>query len=259
MGDDVAGPDHLLRGCDCDEPIATRECHVDDLLVAHRLDDSHFPLLSVLSITAHLDVLRTNAKEYAAARFPIARNVECEIDSLERAHPQSAGGSLGALNHSFDEVHRRAADESRDEFVGGMVVELHWRRDLLQDSLLEHRDSVAQSQRFGLVVRDVHHRRAELAMEPSELDSRLDAELGVEIGQRLVEEKCQWLAHDRAAKGDALALASESCAGFRSRSSSSPSDAAIASTRVAITAGGCFLMLSPNPRFCRTVMCGYSA
>ena len=44
-------------------------------------------------------------------------------------------------------------------------------------------------------------------MEPGDLGARLDAQLRVEVGQRLVHEEDGRLAHDRAAERDALALA----------------------------------------------------
>ena len=44
-------------------------------------------------------------------------------------------------------------------------------------------------------------------MEPRDLGARLDAELGVEVGERLVHEEHRGLADDRPAERDALALA----------------------------------------------------
>ena len=44
-------------------------------------------------------------------------------------------------------------------------------------------------------------------MQLLDLDPQLGAQLGVEIGQRLVEQKHVGLAHDRAADRDALTLA----------------------------------------------------
>src|SRR6266852_4683622 len=205
--DDVAGLDQLLRRCDCHQSIPARQGDVDDLFVPDRLDDTHFGLRSVLAIAAHLDVLGAYAEEHAAARFT-TWNVEREINTLERAHPDPAGSALCALNHSFDEVHRRTADESGNEFVRGTVVELHGRSDLLKHAFLQHRDAVAQRERLRLVVRDVDHRRAKFAMQPRQLDPRLDAELRVQIGEGLVEQECQRFAHDRAAECDALALPS---------------------------------------------------
>ena len=43
-------------------------------------------------------------------------------------------------------------------------------------------------------------------MQPLELDAHLHAQLGVEVGERLVEQEHPRVAHDRAAERDALAL-----------------------------------------------------
>src|SRR5690606_39389183 len=43
-------------------------------------------------------------------------------------------------------------------------------------------------------------------MQLLDLRAHLDAQLGVEVGERLVEEEDLRVAHDRAAHGDALAL-----------------------------------------------------
>ncbi len=44
-------------------------------------------------------------------------------------------------------------------------------------------------------------------MQPLDLDAQFRAQLGVEVGQRLVEEEHVDVAHQRPADGDALALA----------------------------------------------------
>ena len=54
---------------------------------------------------------------------------------------------------------------------------------------------------------DVDHRRGQLGLEPGDLDAHADAQRGVEIGQRLVEQEELRLARDRPADRDALALA----------------------------------------------------
>ncbi len=43
-------------------------------------------------------------------------------------------------------------------------------------------------------------------MEAGELDPHLDPELGVEVGERLIEQENLGVAHDRASDGDALTL-----------------------------------------------------
>ena len=99
------------------------------------------------------------------------------------------------------------ADEAGDEDVLRVVVQVARGADLLQDAILEHRDAVAHGQGLGLVVGDVDGGDAEAALQRGDLGAGLDAELGVEVRQRLVHEEDLRLAHDGAAHGDALALA----------------------------------------------------
>ena len=89
----------------------------------------------------------------------------------------------------------------------GRLVQVARGADLLEQAVLEHRDAVAHRQRLGLVVRDVDGGDAEAALQRRDLRAGLDAELGVEVRQRLVHEEHLRLAHDRAAHGDALTLA----------------------------------------------------
>ena len=78
---------------------------------------------------------------------------------------------------------------------------------LLQEAVLEHRDPVAHRHGLDLVVGDVDRGDAEPALQRGDLGAGLHAELGVEVGQRLVHEEDLRLADDGAAHGDALALA----------------------------------------------------
>jgi hypothetical protein len=56
-------------------------------------------------------------------------------------------------------------------------------------------------------VRDVDHRGAELLLEPRHLGAHLNAQLCVQVRERLVHEEGRRVAHDRAAHRHALALA----------------------------------------------------
>ena len=69
-----------------------------------------------------------------------------------------------------------------------------------------HDDPLGQRHRLDLVVRDVDDGGAHLVVQLLDLGAHLAAQLGVEIGQRLVEEEGDRLAHHRAAHRDALAL-----------------------------------------------------
>jgi hypothetical protein len=63
-------------------------------------------------------------------------------------------------------------------------------------------------------VGDVDGGDAEAALQGGDLGAGLHAELGVEVGQRLVHEEALGLADDRPAHRDALALARRECLGL---------------------------------------------
>ena len=89
----------------------------------------------------------------------------------------------------------------------GCVVEPLRRVDLEQRAVAHDRDALAERHRLDLVVRDVDRRHAEAVVQLRERGAHADAELGVEVRERLVHEEGLRLADDRAAHRDALALA----------------------------------------------------
>ena len=106
-----------------------------------------------------------------------------------------------------NEVHRRAADDGRDEAVGRPVVDVLRRRHLLDHALAQHRDAVGHAHRLDLVVGDVDEGAAEVALHVLELGAHLQAQQGVEGRQRLVEQVDARVAHHGPAQRHALALA----------------------------------------------------
>ncbi len=69
------------------------------------------------------------------------------------------------------------------------------------------RDAVGDRERLLLVVRDVDGGRAVGALQLADLDAHVDAQLGVEVGQRLVEHQQRRFDHERAGQRHALLLA----------------------------------------------------
>ena len=108
---------------------------------------------------------------------------------------------------AVDEIHLRRADEAGDEVVCRRVVEFHRRADLLDLAGVQHDDLVGERHRLDLVMRHIDHGRLQAAVQPRDLETRVDAQRRIEIGQRLVEQEELRFAHDGAADGDALALA----------------------------------------------------
>ena len=91
--------------------------------------------------------------------------------------------------------------------VSGLLVDRARRRDLLDPAGAHHGDAVGDRQRLLLVVRHVDDRDAEQLLQAADLAAHLDAQLGVEIGERLVEQQHMRLDHDGARDRDALQLA----------------------------------------------------
>ena len=99
------------------------------------------------------------------------------------------------------------ADEIGDEGIGRPRIDRLRIADLLDHAVVHHHHAVAHHQRLGLVVRDIDRGDADLLLQPHQLDPHLLAQLGVEIGQRLVEQDDARLVDDGARERDALALA----------------------------------------------------
>ena len=88
----------------------------------------------------------------------------------------------------------------------GSVVQVQRGVDLLEQAVLQHGDPVAHRHGLDLVVGDVDGGDAEALLQLGDLGAGLDAELGVEVRQRLVHQEDLRVTDDRAAHRDALAL-----------------------------------------------------
>ncbi len=148
-----------------------------------------------------LQVLRPDAQGHAAAGMG--------GQGQARGRDQVTAGQTQALalDGGVEEVHRRRADEAGDEDRSRALVNRQRPVDLLGDAGIHHDQQVAQRHRLDLVVRDIERGGAEAPLQLLDLEAHLHPQLGVEVGERLVEQEDRRLAHDGAAHGDALALA----------------------------------------------------
>ena len=97
--------------------------------------------------------------------------------------------------------------KSGDEEVGRPQIDVRGRAKLLDLAVLHHHDAVGERHRLDLVMGDVDDRRlVHRPVQLLDLDAQLVAKLGVEIGERLVEQKDTGIADERPADRDALAL-----------------------------------------------------
>ena len=72
---------------------------------------------------------------------------------------------------------------------------------------VQHDDLIGHRHGLDLVVRDVNRGSPELLLQLSDFQPHLDTQRGIEVRQRLVEQKCLRLANDSATDCDALTLA----------------------------------------------------
>src|SRR5207244_4474908 len=105
-----------------------------------------------------------------------------------------------------EEVHRRRADESGHEEIRRALVEILRGVELLDEPFVHDRDAIAHRHRLDLVVRDVDRRPADTLVQLLQHRTRLDAQLRIEVRERLVHEEDRRLARDRPSDRDALAL-----------------------------------------------------
>ena len=99
------------------------------------------------------------------------------------------------------------ADEAHHELVGGLLVEVARRADLLDAAVVEDDDLLGDLHRLLLVVRDEDGRHVHLVVEAAQPGAQLLAHRGVERAERLVEQQHPRLDGERARQRHALALA----------------------------------------------------
>ena len=105
------------------------------------------------------------------------------------------------------EVHLRRAHHLPDVGVQGMFVELVRGAGLDDAPVAQHPDALPHTEGLELVRRRVEHRRPELPVQALELRAHVVAELGVEVGQGLVEQQQPGAADERPPDRDPLLLA----------------------------------------------------
>src|SRR5499426_3716932 len=191
------------------EVVAFAE-HRDDVVAAElggdlqfgagRLDHQH---LGFGAVVGDDEVLRPNAIDDGMPVAAVRRRQQRQTHAVGALEFQPAVG----VDPAIEEIHRRRADEARDEQVLRPVVKLERRADLFHQAVMHDHDAVGERHGLDLIVGDVDGRSFQALMQFLDFGAHGDAKLGVEIRQRLVEQEHLRIAHDGAAHGDALALA----------------------------------------------------
>ena len=141
----------------------------------------------------------------------------------------------------------------------GPLVELGRRRVLLDPAVPHQHDLVRHGHGLDLVVRDVEHGHAEAPLQGADLAPHLDAQLRVEVRQRLVHEADLRLGDDGAAERDALLLPARELRGLALEELFQAEDAGGALEALVALGRGTSRTLSPKTMFSATERCGNSA
>src|SRR3984885_1368091 len=136
-----------------------------------------------------------------------AIKVEAFAINEERRRIAARRVEFAPVHVNIKEVHRRRADEGRDELTVRALKDFARRANLLDQAVAQKNDAVGQRHRLKLVMGDIDCRRFEPLMQSGDLDAHMIAELGVEVRKRLVEQKNAWRLNDGASDRDALLLA----------------------------------------------------
>ena len=127
--------------------------------------------------------------------------VACLAGKLEVLGPEAEQQPVAR-----DQIHRRRPEKGRDERIGRLIVDLARRPELADPALLHDRDPIAHPHRLDLIVRHVEGGRADPALELLQLVAGGGAALGIEVRQRLIEQKDVRLAHQGAGQRYPLPL-----------------------------------------------------
>lgn len=93
------------------------------------------------------------------------------------------------------------------------MVQVEGRINLLEFSCIEHANPRSHRHGFDLIVGHVNEGCTKALMQLADERTRFDAQLGIQVGQRLVHQKYGWFAHDSPAYRHPLTLTAGKLAG----------------------------------------------
>ena len=100
-----------------------------------------------------------------------------------------------------------SADEARHERRVGTLVDVFGRSDLLDAPGVHDDDAIGHGHRLDLIVRDIDRRVVEFVVQPADFEAHVAAQIGVEIGQWLIQQQNVGLRRQRPRERDPLLLA----------------------------------------------------
>ena len=219
LGQILGGGDGLPVPGAVDEGLAAQGFH--DI---HGYGEGHPPAARRLSfacgraIAVEDDVVGARADDHGVLTVHVAGGYLIQMGEGDGKRDPAGKGHEDRVSLSCQctvpEIHTGRTDESGDETIGGVVVEVLGGVDLLDVAPSHDHDAAAHGHGFDLVVGDVDEGRSQSFVEADDLGAHGGTEFGVEVGEGFIEQKHLGTAHDGAAEGDALTLAAREGAGL---------------------------------------------
>ena len=103
-------------------------------------------------------------------------------------------------------IHRRSTDKAGDKKTVWFVVEVIRRAGLFDQAITHQNYLVSHCHGLDLIMGDIDHGHTEPLLQSPDFQSHLVAQLGVEIGKRLVHQAHRMLGNHRTGQSDTLAL-----------------------------------------------------
>ena len=166
--------------------------------------DQHFaPIfeMHVILVAEVLDAVHP-ADDAAAVRLRNLQVLGADADRVGAGRHRGLGNELRGK-----EIDLRRAEPAGDVAIARILVDLPRRAELKQLAVLDDADSRGHRHGLDLIVGHVQDRRAELDLNPLQLQPQLGAQLGVERRQRLVHQIDGGIAHQSPPDRDPLHFA----------------------------------------------------
>ena len=138
---------------------------------------------------------------------------ERRADHLQRRARK--GNMIGIKRGALDDI--AGADEAGDEFGLRPRVDVLGCAELVDPPAVHDRDQVGRGHGLGLVVGDIDGGIAIFVVQSTDFEPHLLAQIGVEVGERLVEQQRLRLDDQRARQRHALLLSAGEFTGIALR------------------------------------------
>jgi hypothetical protein len=150
----------------------------------------------------------TIPQPFLVADLPVETSPSVRLWGIGPREFQMLRAQTDLLTIPAEQVDGGGADETGDKPVGGTRVELFGCVQLLQPTLLQHRDPIRQTHRLLLIVRHNDHRNTSTSEQLTQFRPQVLPQAGVKVAHRFIQQEQIRLAKQGPGQSHPLALPS---------------------------------------------------